>query len=361
MKRIVVIEDSDAVREEIVAILTLEGYEVTAAENGRVGVEAVRHAHPDLVLCDLTMPVLDGYGTLQAVRADPSTATVPFVCLTARAERPDMRRAMELGADDYISKPFTVEDLLRGVVAALGKKERAQHESHAKLSGMREALSASMPHEIRTPLTTILGYAEMLTEPDMAGTPEEVSRRAQHILDAGIRLTRLTENFLLHARLQMLANHDAGLPLLPAPITIGGLVVRVARERAYAYRREQDLRLDVGEARIGVDPSYFGKLVDELIDNACKFSRPGTPVRVMARQEDGATVVVVTDRGCGMTREQIAEVEDYVQFERVVHEQQGVGLGLSLARRIAALVDGTLSIESAPGRGTTVSVRMPTT
>jgi CheY-like chemotaxis protein/signal transduction histidine kinase/HPt (histidine-containing phosphotransfer) domain-containing protein len=141
MKRILVIEDNDAVREEIAVILGFESFEVIAAENGRVGLERLRQSRPDLVLCDLMMPEMDGYSTLAALRRDSRFATVPFICLTARAERVDMRRAMELGADDYITKPFTADELLAAVNAGLEKSGRAALETEGKVTEVRELQS----------------------------------------------------------------------------------------------------------------------------------------------------------------------------------------------------------------------------
>jgi len=124
MKRIVVVEDNADVREEILAILRFEGFEVRDAANGRRGLELVREWTPDFIICDLMMPELDGYGMLEALRADPQLKSIPFLCLTARAERRDMRKAMELGADDYLTKPFTAEELLAALGAATAKAAR---------------------------------------------------------------------------------------------------------------------------------------------------------------------------------------------------------------------------------------------
>jgi len=122
MTKVLVIEDNGGVREEIVAILRFEGYDVRDAENGRLGLELAMGWAPDLVICDLMMPELDGYATLEAMRKDPASALTPFLCLTARGERRDMRRAMELGADDYLTKPFTTDELLAAIGAALAKR-----------------------------------------------------------------------------------------------------------------------------------------------------------------------------------------------------------------------------------------------
>ena len=122
MTKILVIEDNDDVREEIVDILRLEGFEVRDAENGRLGLALAREWAPDLVVCDLMMPELDGYATLEAIRADPATASILFLCLTARAEHNDVQKAVDLGADDYLTKPFTIDELLASIVGISAKR-----------------------------------------------------------------------------------------------------------------------------------------------------------------------------------------------------------------------------------------------
>jgi len=124
MKKILVVEDNADVREEILAILRFEGFEVRDADNGRRGLELMKEWTPDIVVCDLMMPDMDGYAMLEALRADPQSRAIPFLCLTARAERRDMRKAMELGADDYLTKPFTAEELLAALGAATARAAR---------------------------------------------------------------------------------------------------------------------------------------------------------------------------------------------------------------------------------------------
>lgn len=115
MTNILIIEDDEQTRENLQTILTMEGYRASAAENGRVGLEAMREQRPDLILCDVMMPELDGLGVLRAVRGDPATAAIPFIFLTARGERKDQRLGMELGADDYLTKPASVDEVLGAV------------------------------------------------------------------------------------------------------------------------------------------------------------------------------------------------------------------------------------------------------
>ena len=115
MKRILVIEDNEAMREELVAILGFEGFEVMHAEDGRIGLQVISDQRPDLVLCDVMMPNLDGYGTLKAVRGDPATERLPFVFLTAKASDRDRARGVALGATAYMTKPFSARSIVETI------------------------------------------------------------------------------------------------------------------------------------------------------------------------------------------------------------------------------------------------------
>jgi CRP-like cAMP-binding protein/CheY-like chemotaxis protein len=124
--KILIIEDNNDIRESTAEILELTGYEVKEASNGKIGVEAAQQFKPDLILCDIMMPELDGYGVLYMLNKKPDTAAIPFIFLTAKAERVDFRKGMEMGADDYLTKPFDDIELLNAIESRLGKKEKQQ-------------------------------------------------------------------------------------------------------------------------------------------------------------------------------------------------------------------------------------------
>jgi DNA-binding NarL/FixJ family response regulator len=128
MKRILIIEDQPQMRKNLMTILEMENFEVTAAENGRRGVELAKETPPDLVICDVMMPELDGYGVLQQLRQHKATANVPFIFLTAKGEKTDLRAGMNLGADDYLTKPVAKADLL-GTIAARLERQRAHEQT----------------------------------------------------------------------------------------------------------------------------------------------------------------------------------------------------------------------------------------
>jgi DNA-binding NarL/FixJ family response regulator len=124
MKKILVIEDEPEMRRNLATILKLEKFNVVQAENGRVGVETAKKELPDMILCDVMMPEMDGHAVLKALREDPQTVTTPFIFLTAKGEKQDLRSGMNLGADDYLTKPVAKADLLSAISARLKRNEQ---------------------------------------------------------------------------------------------------------------------------------------------------------------------------------------------------------------------------------------------
>ena len=167
MKRILVIEDEPEMRRNITTVLRLEKFEPLAAENGRVGVELARKERPDLILCDVMMPELDGHGVLSELRADKATASIPFIFLTAKGEKADIRSGMNLGADDYLTKPVPKADLLAAIRSRL---ERATQQSRSEF---KPDFSSAAPLERVLGLTprvaeTLLWLAQGKTNGDIA-------------------------------------------------------------------------------------------------------------------------------------------------------------------------------------------------
>ncbi len=141
MKKVLVIEDNLEVRENLAEILELSGYEVYTAENGKVGVQQARSTRPDIILCDVMMPELDGFGVLRILDQNPQTADIPFVFLTAKAEKDDFRKGMNLGADDYITKPFDDVELLDAIEMRLKKSERIKKSFDGTPTGLNNFIS----------------------------------------------------------------------------------------------------------------------------------------------------------------------------------------------------------------------------
>jgi CRP/FNR family cyclic AMP-dependent transcriptional regulator len=153
MKKILLIEDNDDIRNNTAEILELSNYKVIVAEDGKIGVEKAIEQAPDLIVCDIMMPVLDGYGVLHAVHKNESIKNTPFIFLTAKTERGDFRKGMELGADDYITKPFDGTELLNAVDSRLKKLDLLKQELTPDLEGLQYLMQASFGKNVLQSLT----------------------------------------------------------------------------------------------------------------------------------------------------------------------------------------------------------------
>ena len=362
MKKILVIDDEEWLREMMLLALRQRGFQVLEAENGASGIELARKELPDLILCDVNMEKVDGYLTLSSLRSEPTTASIPFILMTGLADQAGMRHGMELGADDYLPKPFTIEALYASVDARLKKVNVVRQEAEKKLADLRENLSMMLPHELRTPLNGILAYGEMLVADAATLPPEEIAEMGQVIYDSGKRLERLIENFLIYAQLELLGSDPQKLHSLLRSQTqsAAGVIEKHARSQAESASRGTDLSLDLADVPVPISEEYLAKIVDELVQNAFKFSQPNSPVRVgLVNNSPDVVTLTVVDSGRGLSTEHIARIGAYMQFDRKMHEQQGLGLGLTICKRLTELHGGTLTIQSDQGGGTTVAVKLP--
>jgi len=361
MKKILVIDDEEWLREMVNLALSQKSYEVVEAGNGAAGIEVARKELPDLILCDVNMEKVDGYSTLSSLRNEPATASIPFILMTGLADNAGMRHGMELGADDYLPKPFTIDALYAAVEARLRKVQTVREHAEQKLADLRDNISLMLPHELRTPLNGILAYGEMLAS-DAATLPaSEVAEMGQVIRDSGKRLERLIENFLIYAQIELLGTDAQKMGALRKKQTANAraLIENHAGEQARLARRPQDLTLELEEVAVPMSEDFLAKIVDELVQNAFKFSQADTPVRVSFSNSSSVVTLAVTDQGRGFSTEHITKVGAYMQFDRKMQEQQGLGLGLTIAKRLTELHGGTLTIQSKRGAATTVTMKLP--
>ncbi|MUG92643.1 response regulator [Scytonema sp. UIC 10036] len=360
--KILVIEDETSVRQNLIELLTYENFKVVAAENGLIGVQLAHEEVPDLIICDVMMPELDGHDVLQKLRQQPLTATIPFIFLTAKCEKADVRQGMVLGADDYLTKPFTRVELLAAISSRLEKQAAIRQQSQKKLDELRSNIAMSLPHEMRTPLNGILGFSELLIKEVDNLTSHEIREMAEGIHKSGERLYRLIQKFLLYAeleitatdpqRIKLLQNHKTAFP------TMG--LQRLISEKAEKSGRGADVSVNFQKScSLRMCETKLYKITEELLDNALKFSSPGTSICVESTVIKRIFALSFTDFGRGMTSTQISDLGAYRQFERKLYEQQGSGLGLSIVKRIAELHGGELQIYSQPGEKTVVQVLLP--
>ncbi|EGK89442.1 hybrid sensor histidine kinase/response regulator [Microcoleus vaginatus PCC 9802] len=361
MAKILVIEDEEAIRENILELLEAENFEGIGAINGKVGIKLAIEKIPDLILCDMMMPEVDGHGVIKALRSEPLTATIPFIFLTAKADKIDVRTGMELGADDYITKPCTPQELLKAIAIRLEKQKTISRQSQKTLDELRTNISMSLPHELRTPLNAILGFSELILSEYQVLEESDILEMIGQIQTSGHRLYRLIQNFLLYAELEIAATNPELLKEMRNSefSCVKSLLSQKARQQAKHANRTDDLQLNLQDSSVAMDSVRLAKIVEELLDNAFKFSLEGTPILLSTFVENQTFILSVKDKGRGMTADQIAQLEAYRQFDRKLYQQAGLGLGLAIVQRLVELHGGEFKIESLPQQETIVCVSLP--
>jgi signal transduction histidine kinase len=320
-----------------------------------IGLE-MAHAHmPDLILCDVDMPGKDGRVLLRELRADPKLSDRQFVLMTGRAPMANQRTGMDLGADDFLLKPFDLAALIRCVEARMARAGLNRRIDDQDVEQMRKSLNSSLPREFFTPLAGILGLTELLQKELDTATKDEIRDYLREIHDAGRRLHRRLSNYLLILGLEP---KGAGREtVLLGADAVAKMLSDGASASAVRHNRVSDLGLDIVGAGIRASPADLAALSEELVDNALTYSDKGSPVRVRARPDSGLLRLTVVDLGRGMTPKQQRQLDTGASADPKSNESQSVGL--TLVRKLVQVLDGEIRLESEVGKGTTIHIALP--
>lgn len=364
MTKVMLVEDNVTLLDSIALELEMRGYEIVRAIDGREALRllAADASVPDIIVSDIAMPNIDGYALLEAVQQQPQWQSIPFIFLTAFDSQNAIRIGKELGADDYLVKPFQPDDLVVAMENKLRRIQQLRASAERRLDGVRRELLEIISHELRTPLTSIYAGSELLAE-SIADLPDETLQSMVNIVRYGARrMNRLV------AQVVMLTQID------------GGIVERLVREQpqrcdmvAIVHEACETITddLEKHDANLIFDlpdePQHVSGLIDvlvfcvaEVIRNAVMYSSPGTPVHIGLWPADTEVCFRVQDHGRGIAADDIARVwERFSQVDRDQYEQQGAGLGLALVRDSVRLLGGSCNIESQPAVGTVFTMCLP--
>jgi two-component system, sensor histidine kinase and response regulator len=362
MKKILVVEDDIDIRDIIQKILAFEGFCQITAENGRAGLQLAKTEMPDLILCDVSMPEMDGFEVLAELRQNLSTAKIPFIFMTAKVDRNHLRQGMELGADDYITKPFTPVELLRAVAAQLQKQAMLTEQNQQQFSQLHTSITLALPCTLHPPLEQIVQLSKKLVENYQQPQTAKELEMLKTIQTNSETLYKLTQNFFLYAQLELAINDPDQLAIVRGHQVCEDVSIEiadVALQKAEQANRTVDLQLDLQKAAVAIPITDLRKIAEEIIDNAFKFSRSGTPVKVVGVQTDRQFQLSVIDRGQGISPEQISNITTYNPLATHSFGQQSLKLGLVVAKRLTELYAGELTIESVPKEQTIVRIHLP--
>lgn len=349
LRSVLVVDDEPSINLGLAAVMRSAGYRAISASNGQEALDLVQREHPDVILCDIMMPPPNGYEVLQRLRMDPEVANTVFLLLTARTDRASILKGLREGADDYITKPFDVDELLARIDAAMRRVEISRQLGQAEIkpiiSEAERNLLVNYLQQIVSPLTVTVASLDLLLEESKEMGLAEITDLVELGRHGADRLERLYYDLLF------LRNLDAGHIL-------GGIedvsiqfdveqVLRRAQE--FWTRKRLTWQIDINQLLgICLPRQAFAHMVYHLVDNACKYSPLGGRI-TFGLQEDGLRngMLIVTDQGPGID----VTLQEKV-FERYFRGMlpdgrflEGLGVGLTLSRAFARAWGGDVTIQ----------------
>jgi len=358
---ILVVEDNIDLNMAICEILESYNFVAHSAKDGFEALDWLKTNRPDMILCDIMMPGMDGYTLLKHTRADTELRTLPFIFLTARTSVADQRLAKEIGIEDYLTKPVDSNDLIAAINNALRRRQLMQDEMQAQMNALRDRIVAILQHEFRTPLTFVLGYSEYLLDVTKGQfNLDELRTSASAILDGGRRLQHLIETFLLLAELQnrTLKPEDV-IRLNPNELV---------RETLQEYEKRLadaglvgKLHLSSAPLTLYADSEMLREALRRLLDNTTRYRRPESKTVWLSVEQVSTYVGLrVRDEGRGIPPELVERfATPFEQVDRDNRTEPGAGLSLALIHRVTLLHGGDLEIDSELGQGSTFTMWLP--
>ncbi|MBD3883113.1 hybrid sensor histidine kinase/response regulator [Phormidium tenue FACHB-886] len=364
---ILIVDDTPSNLRLLSSMLHQHGYGVRSAISGLMALRAVERIHPDLVLLDINMPIMDGYEVCTQLKLNEKTKTIPIIFLSALGETSDKVKAFQVGGADYITKPFQVEEVLARVENQLVLRraqlelERAKGEAlraleqEQELNRLRSEFVAMISHDFRTPLTSIRGFTELLR---MSPHPPDTQARYFNKIDTAIdHLLNLLDEVLRLGSVEtsQLQRQPTALQQFCQEV-VELLQTEVDRpcEIQFSYAAECTV--------VEVDQTLLRQILINLLTNAIKYSPAGELVELRVtspRNYQDAVQFQICDRGIGIPLASQPYLFDAFYRGSNVGEIRGTGLGLAIVKRCVEVYQGQIQFDSQEGMGTTVTVTLP--
>ena len=361
---ILVVDDQEANRLLLRDVLEPEGHRVTEAASGVAALQIVGELKPDVVLLDVTMPGVDGLEVCRRLKADPGTAAIPVLLVTALSHREHRLRGIEAGANDYIAKPIDRAELVLRVRNALHmhrlhSEVAEQYRRLQELERLRDGLVHMLVHDLRTPLAGIRTYLELLKED--AQTMSNQAEFAHLIAEANVvafRMTEMVSDLLDVSRLE-----EGAMPLERSDADLAALAAEAVALVGARAIRDTNVQLAAPPygVRVVCDAGVIRRVIANLVSNAVDFSKNGDAVEVLVEAGPAGPRVAVVDRGYGIPPEYHEKIfEKFGQVEasrqRVKHSS---GLGLTFCKLAVEAHGGHIGVDSTVGSGSTFWFDLP--
>jgi signal transduction histidine kinase len=325
-----------------------EGYDTAEAYNGEEGLKKVAEFNPDLIVLDIMMPKIDGYEVCQRLKSDESTKYIPILMLTAKGEVEHKVKGLDIGADDYLAKPFDYKELSARVRSLLASKEAHKKKVEVEKSGALEQMMDQVAHEIRNPLTSIGGFARKVFGKLPEGDP---NKKYMEMIIENVAVLENMIKQLIELKTMAISYKE--------PSNINDIV----KESLHLFERElQQKNIQVGADLVGdipllqIDRKLFKRALCNIIKNAIEAMETGTKVlKIVSKIEGDNMFLQISDTGKGISKDKIKTIFDPLVTSKVY----GPGLGLTFAMKIIQDHGGDISVESELDKGTTFTIKIP--
>lgn len=346
--KILIIDDNLDTVELLRKRFHAEGYETEAAYDGESGLSKIFDCNPDLVVLDVMMPKLDGYEVCQKVKRNETVRKIPILMLTSKSEIPDKVKGLDIGADDYLTKPFDYKEVAARVRSLLAQKKESEHLAETEKATALEHMVDEVSHEVRNPLVSIGGFARRVREDLPEGSK---NRRYMDIILQNVEV--------LEKMVHQLISLKSATFCYTEPSDVNDIVLNALslyRHRIEEQNIELILHLMENPPIVCVDQENITMMIAHIIENAIEAMQGGRKVlEISTSLEEGYFEIVIADTGMGIKKETIKNIYDPFFSSKT----NGPGLGLAFALKTIQSHHGTISVESKEGEGTTFFIRLP--
>lgn len=342
MKKILIVEDDPILRNNITDILTIENYYVITAKHGKEGLLKAKKYLPDLIISDIMMPEMDGYELINNIQKDEDLADIPFIFLTAKGDPLEFRKGMNIGADDFLTKPFNIDELLHVIKKRLEKKEFYDKKNEK----IKEALIRRIPHELRTPLSGILGFSEYMEDNIQNLSLDEIKDMISKIKTSGIRISNRVQKFLLYSELlsgeltKYYNKSDEPIKTYFDKFFVSSLIFSFVKEKDKIGK----IVIDVQSVDIKINKNMLTLIIKELIENALKYSDPQEKINIHGRYTLNNYRISVINKINENDKIISTKIEALKNLTENNYMYEGIGLGLSIVKKIIEDCDGLLTM-----------------
>lgn len=338
-KNVILIEDELQLADSVKEMLTIMGYHVYLANNGSNALNLINGIdNIDIIICDINLPDISGYEILEKVKADKIKYKIPFLFLSAYADEKDIRKGMNIGADDYITKPFQMSTLLDAISSRIIKHEKEVDYDHNQLNEkLFEIVNKNFSHEFLTPLNGILSLSKIISDTEDANN--EIQELVQGIYASGYRMFRNVRKLVFYATI--IANNKPDLQPDSNNVNLSELIDGILERMQF----KNLIRTDIIPGIISdVNKDYITLLLEEIIDNAVKYKSAGTTPQLILYKSNNKFYFKITnsiDRDINITTDSIAAFKKFHNDLSL----NGLGLGLFIAKEICKLLNYDFKLE----------------